>query len=245
MSKLFHNHPMYIVIALLTIGAVIYMTGSIRQPESIELITATVTRGSVEQLVSVSGVIEAEQSADLAFPTTGIVSSVYVEEGDIVEAGDSLLTLQTSALQADRADAVAALTSAIATRDELAAGADINTRTTNQQTLVLKETTLSNTQATQADLVANAYQTLLSTDLEAISSDNDEEATPPVVSGIYTCAEEGAYTINVYSSGADSGYSYQLSGLESGTDNASVVQPSATTKQNGLSIFLIPILVSM
>jgi len=221
---------MYIVIALFAIGAAIYMTGALRQPESVEVITATVTRGNVEQLVSVSGVIEAEQSADLAFPTSGIVATVNVQEGDVVAAGDSLLTLQTSALQADRSDAVAALASAVATRDELAAGADTNTRTTNEQTVTLKETTLSTTEATQADLVANAYRTLLSTDLQAISIDDNEDATPPTVSGIYTCTEEGSYDIRVYASGADSGYSYQLSGLETGTYNASVVQPAAFGK---------------
>ena len=235
MSKLLHNRLVYILLALLAIGFVIYMATSLGKRDQAELVTATVERGAVEQLVSVSGVVEAEQTADLAFSVSGIVAAVNVSEGDVVEAGDVLVQLETRALSADRADALAALSRAVATRDELSAGAAPTTRATNAETVSLKETTLSTTIATQADLVQNAYRTLLSSSLTAVSNDPDDPAVAPIITGTYTCDEEGVYNLDVYRSGGVSGYSYRLSGLESETQTASVGQ-SAPLGDCGLRV---------
>lgn len=202
------------------------MVVSVRNSKPIEYVTTTVERGNVQQLVSVSGVIQAEQSADLAFPTTGIVASVQVERGDVVAAGAVLVTLEARALQADRQDAVAARTRAVATRDELLAGPQAESRAATSETVAFKEATLATIKATQADLVANAYRTLLSSNLEATTNDPEEEAIAPIISGTYNCSSEGVYTLTLYSSGADSGYSYRLTGLESDTSVASIEQPT-------------------
>jgi len=224
MIQLFHNRPIYILLALLAIGAVAFMAFALGRTESVAVVTATVERGDVEQLVSVSGVIEAEQTAELAFPVSGIVASVHVTEGDVVAAGDVLVSLETRVLNADRADARAALARAVATRDELAAGADPTARAATAETITLKEATLATIKATQADLVANAYRTLLSGNLSAVSEDSDEAAVAPVITGTYSCDEEGTYTLETYSSSGASGFSYRLSGLETGSQSVSFDQ---------------------
>lgn len=61
--------------------------------ETVEYITATVERGDVTEVISVSGSIEANQTADLAFPVSGSIASITVTEGDTVQAGDTLATL--------------------------------------------------------------------------------------------------------------------------------------------------------
>jgi multidrug efflux pump subunit AcrA (membrane-fusion protein) len=191
MKKLLFHRPLYVYIVIGIIAAVGYMVLSLSQGDPVELVTTTVERGTVERLVSVSGIVEAEQTAQLAFPASGIVSAVNVSPGDIVQAGDVLVTLETRILNADRADALAARARAVATRDELAAGADSNTRLTSAETVTLRETSLSTTQNTQAELIANARRTLLSSDLTAISSDPDEEAVAPIITGTYACDTEG------------------------------------------------------
>lgn len=226
MKQLLVHRPFYVYVAIGVIALVLFMAISAQQKEPVELITTTVETGTVEQLVSVSGVIEAEQTAELAFPVTGIVSEVYVTKGSVVAAGDPLIKLETRALSADRADAIASLNRTVANRDELLAGADVNTRVSNAETVTLKETTLKTTIATQEELISNAYTTLLSSNLAAESTDPDEDAVPPTISGTYNCTDEGVYTLDVYSSGANSGYSFRLSGLESGTFTATVDQPS-------------------
>ena len=224
MKKLLLHRPLYVYVALGVIAVVIFMLFSLGQREQIELVTTTVERGTVERLVSVSGVVEAEQTAELAFPTSGIVSAVNVDEGIIVEQGDILITLESRALQADRADALASLARAVATRDELAAGADTNERAATAESVSLKETTLATTRTTQEEIVANARRALLSSDLTAISNDLNEEAPAPIVTGTYSCDTEGTYELDVYASNAESGYSYRLSGIESGTFNVAVDQ---------------------
>jgi len=227
MKKLFMSRSFHVVLAIAVIGFIVFMVISVRSGQQIEYVTTVVERGAVERLVSVSGVIQAEQSADLAFPTTGIVSTVNISKGDVVQAGDVLVTLEARALQADRQDAVAALTRAVATRDELLSGPQSESRDATAESVSFKAATLETVKATQADLVANAYRTLLSSGLSATTNDAEEEAVPPIISGTYNCDAEGVYTLTMYSSGGNSGYSYRLSGLESGTYTASIDQPSA------------------
>lgn len=218
------NRPLFIALTLAAIVLVLFMVISVKNGQQIEYITTTVERGSVERLVSVSGVIEAEQSADLAFPVTGIVSSVTINKGDVVNAGDVLVTLEAQALAADRQDAVAALSRAVATRDELLAGPQSESRDATAETVAFKAASLETIKATQADLIANSYRTLLSSGLTATTDNPREEALAPTISGTYTCDTEGVYTIETYSSRAQSGYSFRLSGLESGTYEVSTDQ---------------------
>jgi len=217
MKKLVSSRYFYVAIAAAVILFVIFTVVDVRGNKQIEYVTTTVERGVVERLVSVSGIIEAEQSAELAFPITGIVASVEISKGDVVTAGDVLITLETRALQADRQDAFATLARAVASRDELLAGPQSESRAATAETVTFKEVSLKTIIATQADLVANSYRTLLSSSLSATSNDQSESAVAPIVSGAYTCSAEGTYTINTYSSGSNSGYSFRLSGLESGT----------------------------
>ena len=47
--------------------------------------------GSVEELVSVSGVVESEEVKTYFAPVSGKISQVLVEAGDVVKAGDLLI----------------------------------------------------------------------------------------------------------------------------------------------------------
>lgn len=217
---------LYIGIAAIIIFAVALMIRGISNRDTVELITATVETGTVQQLVSVSGVAEAEQTAELAFPVGGIIEQVMVATGDEVEKGDVLIKLDARALYADRQEALAAVTKAIADRDELLSGPTNSARDVTTETVSSKRAALETVTADGAQKIANAYQTLLSSDLTAYSNDPAEDATPPTVSGTYTCGQEGAYTLDVFSSASDSGYSYKLSGIETGTYAASTEQPT-------------------
>ena len=227
MNSLLHNRAFYVSIASLVIVGIGSMMYFVASKEPAQQVTATVETGDVRQLVSVSGIAEAEQSAELAFPVSGIVERVLVKKGDVVEAGDILVELDRQALLADRADAVARLAQAQANRDELIAGPTNTARNITDETLSLKEQSLQTTIASEERKVENALSDLLSSDLEAVTDDAQEDANAPVVSGTYTCEKEGVYTIDVYASKSDSGYSYRLSGIESGTFTASVEQPTA------------------
>ena len=82
--------------------------------------TATVTRGDVEQLLALTGTLEAAGTDELAFGTSGTIASVEVTPGQKVREGQLLGTLDRTSLRtaAQRARADVAAARAQLERDE-------------------------------------------------------------------------------------------------------------------------------
>lgn len=224
----------YGVAGLLVAAAVLLLIKVVHTPDT-ERILTTVDIGTVHDFVSVSGYVEAENTAQLAFTITGIVADVLVREGDTVAAGDTLITLTRAALLAERAEALANLTYTEADRDELIAGPSAEARTVTETEVTIAADNLTQTTRTETEKVANARQTLLSSGLTAQAVNGDEEATAPTISGSYTCDQEGTYVLELYRSNTKSGYSYRYSGIETGTDTVYTEQ-AATLGTCGLFI---------
>ncbi len=103
---------------------------------SSSLQTTTVRRGDLVLYASGTGTLVAKQAVSLGFQTSGLVTTVNVKEGDTVESGQILATLDDSGVQISYAQAkraLAELTSdaAIATAEESVA----NSKTDVQNTL--------------------------------------------------------------------------------------------------------------
>ncbi len=214
-----------VLITILLLSASIFVFKYLNPPPP-DLITATVEKGDVTDLVSVSGFIEAKQVADLAFPSTGIVTDVFIEEGSTVKAGEVLATLANTELVAERNEAMAALAIARAAYRETTAGP-------RSETVAVADTNIKNAEANLARVtveenrkVENARTALFSTNLTSLALDPNEESTPPTVTGNYICDKEGVYNLHVYRSSSESGYSYTYTGLEKGTGLVSVDQPT-------------------
>ncbi|MBV8982437.1 MAG: biotin/lipoyl-binding protein [Acidimicrobiia bacterium] len=62
--------------------------------------TATVKRATVSQTEQRSGIIEPVAAGTVAFPISGVVTAVSIQPGQAVTTGQTLATLDTSALQA-------------------------------------------------------------------------------------------------------------------------------------------------
>ncbi len=192
----------------------------------VEQETYRVERGQVAETVSISGFVEAKNTANLSFPTTGIVTDVFVSEGDVVAQGDLLATLGSRTLVAQRSEAVARLSKAQASYDELVSGPRDEAREVTSVSVATAEASYAETVALEAEKVENARVALLSNDLEILAEKADTRATAPTITGNYTCEEEGVYNIESYASEASSGYSYRYSGLETGTAAAYTRQPA-------------------
>src|SRR3989339_2128935 len=65
-----------------------------------EIKEASVVRGDVVEVLTISGEIKADKSASLTFPSSGKVSFVGVKEGDEVKRGQVLAYLDLGDLQA-------------------------------------------------------------------------------------------------------------------------------------------------
>lgn len=62
---------------------------------------ATVTRGKIEQTLTLVGYLEANQSSTLNWKTAGVVSSVSVSEGQFVKKGEVLASLEPNSLSGE------------------------------------------------------------------------------------------------------------------------------------------------
>jgi RND family efflux transporter MFP subunit len=74
--------------------------------------TATVTRTSVDQTLQRSGTVEPVAQATVAFPISGTVAGVSMQPGDTVTTGQTLATIDTTALQSTLTQKQAALAAA-------------------------------------------------------------------------------------------------------------------------------------
>jgi HlyD family secretion protein len=204
-------------------------------PKEPNWVTATVERGDVSETVSISGFIDAKNTAQLAFPAIGKVTEVFAKEGQKVTQGEVLATLASTQLVAERNAAQAQLQIAQAQYDKLIAGVSTEVKAVSEVNVKNAEQELERVRSVEAQKVQNARSTLLSSDLAAVAEDINEDAVPPLVTGSYACEDEGVYLVSVYSSNAKSGFSYRLSGLETASAQAGIEQ-SAPLGSCGLSI---------
>jgi len=216
-SFILHHTLLFSVAGLMIVGAGFMAWQVLHANPLAGLITATVSRGTVEQIISVSGLTNAANTAELAFPTPGVVSKVYVKEGDTVKAGDILATLGAESLVAQRKSAEADVLVAKANLAELLSGDTAENRTVRTTTVANATAEVARIKTTGETLVTNARRALLSNALVARATNPENHATAPIVSGTYHCDTEGTYVITIYPSNTLSGYSMRYTGLETGS----------------------------
>lgn len=175
---------------ILAIIVVILLVVLINKKPADDGSVAIASKRDVVQAVVLSGRTQSGSAVDLNFADSGRVSYVSVKEGDKVYKGQVLASLETGELSAELTIARAGL---------------LNT-----------ETSLENIKREQDALVGNAYRALLSEGLEAVPEDSSANTIAPIISGTYIGAE-GKYFLESYPSGAESGYSFRIRGLEEGT----------------------------
>lgn len=191
------NYGKIIVAILIVILIILMITGGKKKKaDAIEYYTVT-ERDITEQVV-IAGRVQTQQRAGLSFNRGGRVNDLLVSEGQVVEKGQVLARIAMGQQYADLKSAQASL--AIAQSDVQDATLD-----------------LDQVRAQQETLVRNAYRALLNNDLQVYNRDAGDNAVPPTITGTYTGTQEGEYILDIYGSAAESGFSFSLSGLESGT----------------------------
>jgi len=201
------------IIAAIIIVVLIFLMvagGKKRKADAIEYYT--VTQRDIAEQVVIAGRIRTQDRAELSFNRGGRVEAVLVTEGQMVKSGTRLARISMGQQYADLKSAQASLD--IAKADVANAGVD-----------------LDNVRQEQETLVSNAYRSLLNNDLQAYNNDAGDDSRAPIISGTYKGDSEGSYDLDMYGSGANSGYSYTLSGLGSGTHSAFVDLPGLLGNQ--------------
>ncbi len=106
-----------VVVVLLVAGFLGLQQMNASAATTTRLQTTTVQRGTLVATVSAAGNVSAPQAATISFDTTGRVSKVSVQAGDVAKAGQVLIELDTTDLQLALKSAQANLATAQANYD--------------------------------------------------------------------------------------------------------------------------------
>lgn len=223
-----------VVVVALIVGGIIAKHKKAAKPA----VAYTVAAQDIKQTVVATGTVTSQADLDLGFKDSGTIAAVNVSVGQAVHQGQVLMSLDQSAASAAVNQAKANLLSAQASYDKTVNG-DSSQEIAVQQAAVNSsqvavqnaQTAYQNTLTQQQTAVQNAQNAEINAGLAATPSPGNLSSATIAVSGTYTGAAQGSYTITMYASGT--GLTYQYSGLESGTGNVSTAIPLPLGK-NGL-----------
>ena len=89
------------------VAAVILLASFASRDDSVPIVTATVTRGSIRSLISTNGKVEPINNFEAHAPAGTVVKRVLVKEGDHVKQGQLLVELDSASAQSQAAQALA------------------------------------------------------------------------------------------------------------------------------------------
>ena len=166
-------------VAVLVIGGTVMVRNSASASPVDTYRTTTVTKGSVEQRLDLTGSVRRVNQVSQSFAVSGTVSSVSVAVGDTVTAGETLASLDPKPLNSAVLDAEAALAQAKATleSDQSAATAATSTTPTPTPTPTVTPSTSprvaspSGRSSTSANQSLAAAQKLVTRSQSAIAAD--------------------------------------------------------------------------
>lgn len=104
--KFLRKYKITLLIIILISSAVLYY---LNRNVVLEFDTQIVESGSLRQIVSETGLVYPTKDATLSFAKSGRIKQIFVEKGDIVEAGQIIATLDTAVLNAEIQQAKASL----------------------------------------------------------------------------------------------------------------------------------------
>jgi multidrug efflux pump subunit AcrA (membrane-fusion protein) len=181
-------------------------------------VVQSVETGTVSSGIETTGTIVAAQKLDLdVYKQTQRIELVNVVNGGRVNAGETILSFDKSRANVNVQSSQVKLNQARLGLQEIQENIndpDIGIRSLDQQIENIK-TSLAQRREDKID----AYIDFLNQDLKLEPENNNDNGLPrPSIAGYYNNVIPGEYFIEVYSSSADSGYSFRYSGLSSGTE---------------------------
>lgn len=143
------------IIAVIVVGGGIYIVASRNGGSGYQFVT--VTKGSITEEVTVTGNTTPVSSVDMAFQNTGTINAVNYPQGSPVSSGDMVVTLDTTALQAQLAQAQADVDTEKADLASLEAGSTAQEIQVAQTAVNTAEQSLNNYYMSVPSVVAEAY----------------------------------------------------------------------------------------
>lgn len=210
------------VILLIIIFAVyfFFFKGDSTAEVTSAMVVQTVATGNVSTGIETTGTIVAAEILDLnVYKLTKRIDAVGIANGTHVDKGQLLFAFDQSDVAVDIAQSQIGVREAqLSLEVEKGSATDPNTTVTTLKNDIEKlETNLVQYDIDERTVV----RTFLNSNLEAVPTtarySEQIDVPAPNIGGLYSSQEQGEYLIEIYPSGEDSGLSYRLSGLETGT----------------------------
>jgi len=154
------NKKIIIIIAVVVVVVLVFSYQKFFKETELPFTLAEVVRGDVSQEISETGEIKKGEEINLSFKSTGIIEKIYVDKGDIVNKGASLLKIDDSQLQIQLKESKAGLGSYQAQLDKLLAGSSPEEIQVAQTTVDNAKITLENAQKNLEDVKAEAEENI-------------------------------------------------------------------------------------
>jgi HlyD family secretion protein len=142
------------IAAIVVIGIIWF---AVSRPHATTYQLFTAKRGTLAEIVSITGNVTSTKDADLAFENGGTIAAVYKNEGDHVVAGNVIAKLDTQDLEAQLAEAQANVDAQNATLKKLQAGPTPENIAVSQTALNTAAQMLQNSYASVPNAIASAY----------------------------------------------------------------------------------------
>jgi len=197
--------------------------------------TVSVTTGTMQQTVATSGTIAPAQQANLNFGVSGTVTGVSVSAGQTVTAGQTLATVDPSALQATANSAQASLTAAQAKLASDQAANSSSSQITSDQASVTSaqsQLTTAQTNLANASLTSSIAGTVASVDLsvgQQVSSGSNSSGSGSASTG--SSATGSSATGSSGASGSGLGGGLASSSAASSSSSSSSGSSTSSTGQ--------------
>lgn len=208
-----------VVTVALGLGWYFFVRGSVTAPPN-GMVVAEVSKGTVSTGIKATGKIEAAEVLDLnVYKRAARIHTVNMANGTHVEEGELLLAFDESDAVVDIASSQLAIEKArLALEEEKLNAADPNTQVTSlKNDIVTLKQNLVQYDVDRRQLLRDYLSSNLYAEPTPERYDEQVVKSKPTISGVYNGTAEGVYTIAIYASNGESGYSYNLSGLENGT----------------------------
>ena len=168
-----------------------------------------------KNIVVLSGFVKPIEEISLASESSGIIEEIFISEGENVKRGQKIV-------QIENINQKLALKNAQVSYESAKLQLEKMKQNNNTEDI---SSGISRVSENQESVLASAKNSYLNTDLRAYPHDFDEDKIAPIVSGNYSCEEEGEYHIEVYSSNGPEGASFNIEGLETGRQTVSINYP--------------------
>ncbi len=164
-----------IIIAVVLIIVVLFGYQKFFRETELPFTLAEVVMGDIFQEISETGEIKKGEEINLSFKSTGIIEKIYVNKGDIVEKGASLVKIDDSQLQIQLKEAQAGLDLYQAKLDKLLAGSSPEEIQVAETAMVNAQISLENARKNLEDVETKANENINQAYEDALNVLDDSE----------------------------------------------------------------------